>query len=41
LFFFNKNAQIKTGTVGVEVKILPPDVVLPDDIKISEGKNES
>ena len=29
-------AQLKSGTVGVRVKILPPDVRLPDDIEVIE-----
>jgi len=29
-------AQIKTGTVGITVKIMPPDLVLPDNIRILE-----
>jgi small subunit ribosomal protein S3 len=28
------HAQLKSGTVGVRVKILPPDVRLPDDIEV-------
>ncbi len=28
------SANLKTGTVGVQVKIMPPDVKLPDDITI-------
>ncbi|MBT4823728.1 30S ribosomal protein S3 [Candidatus Woesearchaeota archaeon] len=27
-------AQIKSGTVGIQVRILPPEVILPDQIKI-------
>lgn len=30
-------AQLKSGTVGVRVKILPPDVKLPDDIELTEN----
>ena len=30
----NASAQLKSGTVGVKVKILPPDVKLPDDIEV-------
>lgn len=30
----NASAQLKTGTVGVKVRILPPDVMLPDDIEL-------
>ncbi|MFH1848741.1 MAG: 30S ribosomal protein S3 [archaeon] len=33
-------AQLKTGTIGINVKIMPPDVKLPDDIKIIEEKEE-
>ncbi|RLG18050.1 30S ribosomal protein S3 [Nanoarchaeota archaeon] len=29
-------ANLKTGTVGIQVAIMPPDVELPDDIKIVE-----
>lgn len=28
------DAQLKTGTVGVQVRIMPADIELPDDIKI-------
>jgi len=28
------HAQLKSGTVGIRVKILPPDVKLPDDIEV-------
>ena len=31
-------AQLKTGTVGIRVKIMPPDTKLPDDIKFVEVK---
>jgi len=35
------SADLKTGTVGIKVKIMPPDVVLPDDIEIyDEAKVE-
>ena len=30
-------ANLKSGTVGVKVRILPPDVVLPDTIDIIEN----
>ncbi|MBW3001804.1 30S ribosomal protein S3 [Candidatus Woesearchaeota archaeon] len=30
------SAQLKSGTVGIRVKIMPPDVKLPDDIEITE-----
>lgn len=33
-------AQIKTGTVGIQVRIMPPDVKLPDYVKIEEGPSE-
>lgn len=33
------SAKMKSGTVGVDVSILPPDVALPDDIAV-EGANE-
>lgn len=36
-------AQLKTGIIGVKVKIMPPDIKLPDDIEIveeKEAKNE-
>ena len=29
-------AQLKSGTIGVFVKIMPPDVILPDNIKFKE-----
>ena len=29
-------AQLKSGTVGIRVKIMPPDVKLPDDIEVTE-----
>ena len=32
-------AQLKTGTVGVQVRIMPPDLRLPDNVKI-EGQEE-
>ena len=31
-------AQLKTGVVGVKVKIMPPDIILPDDIEVVEQK---
>ncbi len=40
-------AQLKSGTVGIQVRIMPPDVVLPDkitlraDLPIEENKNDS
>ncbi len=32
----NASAQLKTGTVGVKVRIMPPDVLLPDDIELKK-----
>lgn len=31
-------AQLKTGIIGVKVKIMPPNIKLPDDIKLVEEK---
>ncbi len=31
-------AQLKTGIIGVKIKIMPPDIKLPDDIEIVEKK---
>ena len=31
-------AQLKTGIIGVKVKIMPPDIKLPDDIEMIEQK---
>ncbi len=36
----HKQAQLKTGIVGVKVKIMPPDIKLPDDIQLVEPKQE-
>jgi len=33
-------ANLKTGTVGIQVRIMPPDLVLPDNIKLVEEKKE-
>ena len=33
-------ANLKTGTVGIGVAIMPPTVKLPDDIKIEEKIEE-
>jgi small subunit ribosomal protein S3 len=33
-------AKTKPGILGVKVRIMPPDVHLPDEIKIAEGKAE-
>ena len=30
-------AELKTGTVGIQVRIMPPETKLPDDIKILEN----
>ncbi|MBN2420884.1 30S ribosomal protein S3 [Candidatus Woesearchaeota archaeon] len=32
------SAKLKTGTIGVQVKIMPPDIKLPDDITIYDEK---
>lgn len=37
----NASAQLKSGTVGVKVKILPPDVKLPDDIELKQEEAEA
>lgn len=34
----NAQAQLKTGIIGVKVSIMPPDIKLPDDIYLVEGK---
>jgi len=34
------SAQLKTGTIGIKVSIMPPDVKLPDDIKKNENPLE-
>jgi len=34
----NAQAQLKTGIIGVKVSIMPPDIILPDDIDILEYK---
>ena len=31
-------AQLKTGIIGIKVKIMPPDIKLPDDIQLVEQK---
>ncbi len=28
------NAQLKTGTIGIQVRIMPPDLALPDDVEV-------
>ncbi|MBN2111532.1 30S ribosomal protein S3 [Candidatus Woesearchaeota archaeon] len=35
------SAQLKSGTVGIKVKIMPPDIELPDRIKYREEKTET
>ena len=37
----NAQAQLKTGIIGVKVSIMPPDIKLPDDIKLVEQKDVS
>ena len=27
-------AQLKTGTIGIQVRIMPPDLALPDDVEV-------
>ncbi len=34
------SAQLKSGTIGVQIRIMPPDIKLPDDIKILGKKEE-
>jgi small subunit ribosomal protein S3 len=34
------SAQLKSGTVGIRVKIMPPDVKLPDDIELTEEPSQ-
>ena len=34
----NAQAQLKTGIIGIKVRIMPPDLKLPDDIELVEGK---
>ncbi len=31
-------AQLKSGTVGIQVRIMPPDLILPDDISIKDNE---
>ena len=31
-------AQLKSGTVGIQVRIMPPDLILPDDISIKDDE---
>jgi small subunit ribosomal protein S3 len=35
-----KAAHLKIGSVGIKVSIMPPDIKLPDDIKLVEEKQE-
>ncbi len=37
----NAQAQLKTGIIGIKVKIMPSDIKLPDDIELTEEKEES
>jgi len=34
-------AQLKSGVVGIQVRVMPPDIKLPDDIKISKEPEET
>ena len=34
----DSQAQLKTGIIGVKVRIMPPNIKLPDDIELIEGK---
>lgn len=34
-------AHLKTGAIGIQVRILPPDIKLPDDIQIKENKENA
>ena len=34
----NAQAHLKTGIIGIKVSIMPPDIKLPDDIRIVDGK---
>lgn len=36
----NVKAKLKTGIIGIKVSIMPPDIKLPDNIKIIEEKQE-
>ncbi len=33
-------ANLKTGTIGIQVRVMPPDIELPDKIEILEEKQE-
>jgi ribosomal protein S3 len=35
-----KIARLKTGVVGIKVSLMPPDIRLPDDIKLLSEKEE-
>jgi len=37
----NAQAQLKTGIIGIKVRIMPPDIKLPDDIELVEQKEIS
>lgn len=34
-------AQLKSGTVGIQVRIMPPDTILPDDISIKSEEQQA
>jgi small subunit ribosomal protein S3 len=34
-------AQLKTGTVGIQVRIMPPDIRLPDEVKFLAEESET
>lgn len=36
----NLTAELKSGTVGIKISIMPPDIVLPDDVKLGKEKVE-
>tara|TARA_Y100000310_G_C20693657_1_gene824023 strand:+ start:4210 stop:5019 length:810 start_codon:yes stop_codon:yes gene_type:complete len=33
-------AQLKSGTIGIQVKIMPPDIQLPDEVKLIREEDE-
>ena len=35
-----KIAQLKSGIIGIQVRIMPPETKLPDEIKLAEEKKE-
>lgn len=37
----HKQAQLKTGIVGIQVRIMPPDTKLPDDISVLSAEQEA